>query len=148
MKSIEDLFMNSKGRPVVYDGRTIQMDDCLIVREGQILKVKFERVNSDWRQGVCLSTDGIFEVNNLKIEKSIVLWQDSAPTEVELMVHSRNGECRVKNVWDAGDGVMQSWHNGAAMIVEELPTCRLYKCNEGRGDACFDDLIFSIESLW
>ena len=63
MPSFEDLFLKSKGQPVVYNGRTIQMVDRLRVHDGQLLKVTFESVNADWRQGVCLSTDIGFVVN-------------------------------------------------------------------------------------
>ena len=145
MPSFQDLFVKSKGQPVTYDGRTIQMVDRLSMADGQTLKVTFEGVDSDWRQGVGLDTDGSFEVNNQIIKKSIVLWQDTAPREILLKVHTSKGECRVKNVWDVGDGVIHSWHNGAAMVVEELPNGKRYRCNDGRADDDFDDLLFSIE---
>lgn len=144
MSSFEDLFLKSKGQPVVYKGQTIQMVDRFRVADGQTLKVKFESVNADWRQGIGLDIDGSFDIEGQTIKKT-VLWQDTAPPEVVLKVHTRKGECQVKNVWDVGDGVIQSWHNGAAMIVEELPNGKRYKCNDGRADDDFDDLVFSIE---
>ena len=145
MPSVQDLFAKAKGQPIAYKGHTVQMVDCLRVSDGQMLKVKFESVNSDWRQGVNLTTDGSFEVNDQGIKNSIVLWHDTAPSEVYVKIHSRQGECLVKNVWDVGDGVVHSWHNGAAMIVEEFQNGRQYKCNDGRADEDFDDLVFSIE---
>ena len=145
MPAFEDLFLKSKGQPVVYNGRTIQMVDRLTVANGQRLKVTFEEVNADWRQGVCLTADVGFLVNNQIVKKSVVLWKDTAPREVLLKVQTKKGECQVKNVWDVGDGVMHSWHNGAAMIVEQIASGRRYKCNDGRADDDFDDLIFSIE---
>ncbi|OJW19261.1 MAG: hypothetical protein BGO58_03090 [Sphingopyxis sp. 65-8] len=51
----------------------------------------------------------------------------------------------MKNVWDTGDGVMQSWHAGGAMIVEEIENVRRYLCNDGELDDDFDDLIFTLE---
>jgi hypothetical protein len=53
----------------------------------------------------------------------------------------------VKNVWDVGDGVIHSWHNGAAMIVEPLPNGRRYRCNDGLADDDFDDIVFHLERL-
>jgi hypothetical protein len=147
MPSFVDLFLKSKGRPVIYNGRTIQMVDRLTVPDGQRLKVTFESVNADWRQGVCLTVDGGFVVNNQTVMKSVVLWHDTAPREILLQIQTKKGECRVKNVWDTGDGVMHSWHNGGAMIVEEISSGRRYKCNDGRADDDFDDLIFLIELL-
>lgn len=145
MPSFYNLFLASKGQPVDYNGRTILMVDRLTVADGQQLKVIFESVNADWRQGVCLTTDGGFVVNNQNIRRATVLWQDTAPQEVILKVQTKKGECQVKNVWDVGDGVMHSWHNGAAMIVDEIASGRRYKCNDGRSDDDFDDLIFRIE---
>jgi hypothetical protein len=144
MSTFEDLFLKSKGQPVTYKGQVIQMVDRLRVDNGQAMKIAFESVNSSWRQGICLTTDGSFEVNSQKIKKSVVLWHDTAPVEVLLKVWTNKGECQVKNVWDVGDGVMHSWHNGAAMIVEEFPAGRRYRCNDGRADEDFDDIIFNI----
>jgi hypothetical protein len=137
--------MQSKGEPVIYNERVIQLFDRLKVTEGQQFKVTFESVNSDWRQGVRLTTDRGFEVNNQSVKQSIVLWHDTAPREVTLTIHTQKGECLVANVWDTGDGAMHSGHNGAAMIVEELNAGKRYRCNDGRADDDFDDLVFCIE---
>lgn len=144
MPSFEKLFLQSKGQPVIYNGRTIQMVDRLPVVDGQQVKLVFESVDADWRQGVCLTTDGGFRVNGQLIKKSIVLWHDTAPKEVILTVQTKKSECQVKNVWDVGDGVMHSWHNGAAMMIEDLLDGKRYRCNDGNPDDDFDDLIFRI----
>ena len=57
---------------------------------------------------------------------------------------SESGTCHVKNVWDTGDGTIQIWHNGAAMIVERAGNARRYRCNDGNPNADFDDLIFRV----
>ena len=147
MPSFENLFLKSKGQPVIYNGQIIQMVDRLKVTDGQRLKLTFESMNADWRQGICLTTDIGFVVNNQTIKKATVVWFDTAPQEVFLKVHTKNGECQVKNVWDTGDGVMESWHNGAAMIVEEIVSGRRYKCNDGQADDDFDDIVFRLEPI-
>jgi hypothetical protein len=143
--SIEQLFLESRGQPVVYKGQTICMVDRIDVAEDQVLKVTFEEIRSDWRQGVCLTVNGEFEVAGQVIQNSVVLWHDTSPTAIEVHVQARDGTCQIKNVWDIGDGVMQSWHNGAAMIVHRSMSTRRYKCNDGRDDEDFDDLVFTIE---
>jgi hypothetical protein len=145
MPSFEDLFLKSKGQPVEYNGQTIQMVDRVPVTDGQQIRVVFESTNSDWKQGVHIASDGSFEVNGQTVKKAVVLWKDTAPREVLLKVKSKKGECLVKNVWDIGDGVMHSWHNCAAMIVEKSGSVRRYKCNDGRADDDFDDLVFSLQ---
>ncbi len=147
MISFGEFFRKSKGQPVIYNGQVIQMVDRLSMVDGQQFKVIFKSVNSDWRQGINLSTDGSFEVNGQTVKKSIVLWNDTAPQEVVIQIKSKKGECLVKNVWDTGDGVIESWHNGAAMIVEISDSGRLYKCNDGRPNDDFDDLVFCIELI-
>lgn len=145
MPSFQELFTESKGQPVEYNGQIINLGDRLPVSKSQTIKLTFVSVNSDWRQGVHLHTDGTFEANGQTIKKAILLWQDTAPRECIFTVHTKNGELLMWNVWDTGDGVTHSGHNGAAMIVEELPNGRLYKCNDGHPDDDFDDLVFSIE---
>lgn len=145
MPSFQSLFFESKGQPVVYNGQTIQMVDRIPIKNGQFLRVIFEGVNAEWRQGVHLKTDGDFIVNNKTVKKAVVLWHDTAPREVLLQVHTKKGECWIKNVWDTGNGVMDSWHNGAAMIVEEIATGKRYRCNDGQPDDDFDDIVFRIE---
>lgn len=145
MPSFEDLFRKSKGQPVTYNGRIIHMVDRIPIHDSQEVEVTFEGVNSDWRQGVCLTTDGSIVVNDQTIKKSVVLWRDTAPQKVALKIKTKKSELQIKNVWDSGDGVMQSWHNGGAMIIEKTLSGRRYLCNDGRPDANFSDLIFCIE---
>jgi hypothetical protein len=53
----------------------------------------------------------------------------------------------VYNAWDAGKGTTEAWVGHAAMIVEELPNGRRYRCNDSQRDDDFDDLIFRIERV-
>lgn len=48
----------------------------------------------------------------------------------------------VRNVWDNGDGVEQSWHGGAAMCVAVTQEGVVFGCNSTmESDAC-EDLVF------
>lgn len=69
------------------------------------------------------------------------------PIEILMKVQTTKGECFIKNVWDPGDGTMDSCHNEAGMIVENIPSGRRYLCNEGQPDEDFNDIIFRIELL-
>lgn len=148
MASFESLFRESKGKPIVHKGQELHLVDFIPFREGQRVKVTFEGARSEWRQGVELSAHGALEVAGQTINGPIVLWRDTAPTEIEIRILAPAGQLEVKNVWDTGDGVTHSWHNGAAMIIERLPTGgRRYRCNDGHPDEDFDDVVFRIESL-
>jgi hypothetical protein len=147
MPSFQSLFVESKGQPVEYKGQVIQMVDRVPVADGQKIRVVFESIDSDWKQGVHLSVDGSFEVNGQIMKKTVALWSHTAPREVLLKIKVKKGECLVKNVWDNGDGTMDSWHNGAAMIVEQHGSIRRYRCNDGKPDDDFSDIVFTLELL-
>lgn len=121
------------------------MLDRITIGDGQEIKVIFESARPEWRQGAFLRTDGGFLANSQSVLKAIVLWQDTAPSEALLKVNTCKREVLVNNVWDVGDGIMHSWHNGAGMIVEQLASGRRYHCNDGNPDYACDDLVFRIE---
>jgi hypothetical protein len=146
MPSFQNLFFESKGKPVIYDGKKIQMVDHLPLSNGHQFKLVFESINSEWRQGVNLTTDGGFFINGKFFKKSIALWHDTAPKESVIEIQTKKGDCGIKNVWDTGNGVMESWHNGAAMIVNEVDGVRRYECNDGQPDEDFNELVFRIET--
>ena len=147
MVIFEEMFLESKGKPVKYNDVTVHMMDELPVGDSAHLRIRFLSANSEWRQGISLTTDGTFDVGGQKITRGLALWQDTAPQEVHVIVSSRSGTVQVKNIWDVGDGVVHSWHNGAAMIVDVDGERRRYRCNDGHPDDDFDDLIFEISRL-
>jgi len=141
----EEMFRESGGKPVEYQGQIIQLGDEVPVGKAARVKVVFEQTNSKWRQGIALTTSGTFEIAGQKIKRGLALWQDTAPQETEFVVNSESGTLDVENTWDVGDGITELGHNGAAMIVEEIPNGRRYRCNDGEPDDDFDDLIFRLE---
>ncbi len=121
--------------------------DRLDTKGTRLVRIHFEERHGSWRQGVRLKCNGQFRVNEQLIpgKDGIVLWEDTAPRSVDIELCGSIDEVRVYNVWDTGNGVIEAWHNGAAMIIEELPTGRRYRCNDGNPDARFDDIVFSVE---
>ena len=125
------------------------MMDNFPTEDSTRLRLYFETCNGEWRQGVVLRVDGDFEVNGKVIgkDKQIVLWHDTAPQIVELGVPANANMIEVYNVWDSGNVMTDAWHNGAAMIIEEVPNGRRYRCNDGLADDDFDDIVFRIERV-
>jgi hypothetical protein len=142
--AFEDLFFESGGRSVQYKGRTVAMVDYFPVPEDGRVQIVFDDVNSEWRQGVMLTVDGTFRVAGDEVVRSLVLWQDSAPPKVDIGVYTKDSAIEVRNVWDTGDGVVHSWHNGGALIVEPDGQGRRYLCNDGHPDDDFTDLVFRL----
>lgn len=145
MISFQDMFEKSKGKPIQYQGKTLVMLHSFPTNGATHLRLIFESCASEWRQGVALRVRGRFKVRGQLIGKSIVLWHDTAPEVVELEISPETPNIEVNNVWDVGDGVIHSWHNGAAMIVESLEDGIRYRCNDGFADDDFDDIVFRIE---
>ena len=145
MPSFQELFEESQGQPITYQGRTLVMADDFPVAENEILHLHFESTRSEWRQGVYLTVErGAIRVNEHDCQDGALLWYDTAPATVRLQVTGRARSIEVRNTWDSGNGVVDSWHHGAAMIVEEMTNGRRYLCNDGHPDDDFDDIVFSI----
>jgi len=148
MQSFQDMFIESGGKPIEYQGNTLVMMDDFPVEDGAELRLAFVSCNGEWRQGVSLKVvgKGKIDVNGQQLTQA-VCWQDTAPRTVKFKIVGDVTEIEVKNVWDTGDGVMHSWLNGAAMIVDADAAQRTYRCNDGYADDDFDDIIFRIERL-
>ncbi|MCG3126419.1 MAG: hypothetical protein CHACPFDD_01254 [Phycisphaerae bacterium] len=150
MPSFEHLFQAARGQPVSYQGRTIVMLDHFPTLQSRRVRLVYESIGSKWRQGARLKLDGACKINDPIIQRrtGIVLWYDTAPTTVTVeLVDLGITVVTVNNVWDVGDGVVHAWHNGAAMIVDEIPNGRRYRCNDGFPDDDFDDIVFRIERV-
>ena len=123
----------------------VVMIDAFPIRDGDLLKLSFESINSPRQQGVWLKTDDGLVVNQQQ-SPSIQLWQHSAPQEVLIECHTRTGCLLLYNIWDAGHGPeSQSFTSG--MLVEELPSGRRYRCNDFGFDPSFDRLVFRLRAL-
>jgi hypothetical protein len=144
MVVFEHLFRESKGKPVAYQGRLLQLMDRFPVGPDAIITLTFESTASANRQGVRLDTKGHFIVDGRSVGRKMVLWSDTAPAEVSIHVRGVSSDVEVYNVWDHGDGVIHAGHNGAAMVVEEIVEGRRYRCNDGEPDDDLDDLVFAI----
>jgi hypothetical protein len=145
MKSIdfESRFAESNGKPFTIDDSTYCLLHRVYLSSPAILHLKFIQSRPPYRQGIHIEADNKLTINQIT-EESFLLWEDTAPQTVECLVPG--GEVRVWNVWDTGDGVTQSWHNGAAMIVDcESPAKLFFRCNDGQPNSDCDDLVFRCE---
>ncbi len=148
MVVFEDLFFESRGKPIKYNNQIVQMVDELQIRAETTVQLVFQSTNSEWRQGIALATRGRFSINGQRLNDSLVLWEDTAPKEIQFVVQSESGILQIKNVWDVGDGVVNSWHRGAGMIVAtDNQQRRVYRCNDGHIDDDFDDLTFTLQTV-
>jgi hypothetical protein len=166
MASFGQMFIASKGQPITYGGKTLILADFFPADGASSFQVVFESCDSDRRQGMAMDlvfrdldgkwqkgaskgVIGEFEVDGdvYNGEKGIVLWRDLVPDGLRFRLLGEPSFIHIFNVWESSRGTMDSGHNGAAMIVEELPNGRRYRCNDGVPDDDFDDIIFRVERM-
>lgn len=144
----EEYFNKSEGQPFIYNNREVKMSDKISMPSNTLrLKITFISTNSEWKQGIVMKTKGLFEfvVDGENIPNGIVLWEDTAPKEVGLVIKSKSKILFIYNVWDTGDGTMHYGHNGGALFVEQTNGISIYHCNDGHPDDDFNDLVFKVE---
>lgn len=145
--SFQQLFIESKGQPIIYKGKELKMIDRILLPSNNILlQIEFVSTDSNWKQGVVLQIKGEFEINGQKLSTKVVLWEHTAPKQVEIVVKSNDKTLVIYNVWETEDGSMHYWHNGGALFVEQEPNGAItYYCNDGYDDDDFNDLVFKIK---
>lgn len=104
------------------------------VSNGARLCVRRLRALATPVQGIRLKLNtGTITVNGVEL-KDVVLWADTAPTDVEVICNtgeSPEGELRVWNCWRDPDGTMQAWLGDAGIVVEEADGRILLRCSSG-----------------
>lgn len=142
----EQLFLESQGQPILYKGKELIMIDKINLLNNEAnFKIKFLKTDSHLMQGIMLETKGVFKVNGKKASIKIVLWENTAPEDINVCVNSKNKEVIIYNVWKSLDETIHYWHNGGAMYVQYFDNYRIYNCNDGFPDDDLNDLIFKIE---
>ncbi|MBS0606515.1 MAG: hypothetical protein JSR57_06165, partial [Verrucomicrobia bacterium] len=80
-----------------------------------------------------------------------VLWADTADNPTKIKIFTKTDCVWIKNIWESPGNqdrkFVDSGHNGAGMIVEEIENGRRYQCNDGTPDANFADIIFTIRKF-
>lgn len=118
-------------------------------RQAVSLRLAFAGRAGQWRNGVGSNNNGLLMIAGQAFDGKIgvTLWQSNLWKDIVFHVSDGAKFIEIYNSWDCGDGVVHSWHNGAAMIVENFATGRRYRCNDGFADDDFNDLIFRVERL-
>lgn len=144
----EKLFIESKGQPIQYKGKELKMIDRVILPSSQTsLQIEFISTNSEWKQGIVLQTKGEFEVNGQTLPNKVILWEHTAPEQIDVKLKSKDKILIIYNVWKTEDGTTHYWHNGGALFLKKENRAITYYCNDGYADDDFDDLVFKIEFI-
>jgi len=115
---------------------------------GEVFHLTFEDSRSDWKQLAHLETDKEIEVEGVRYKKGAMLPYEPGRS-VRIGCYTMEGMLWVWNAWQytgaQGESRLESHENFGGMIVEEIANGYRYRCNEGRDDDDYDDLMFRIE---
>jgi hypothetical protein len=148
------LFVETKGGPVIFNGRTLILADKIPAKLGDVLTVTIESTSSPHPQGVGIS-DGV-EVFGERVRRAVVWEYFSLPPEertqarsnlpfsFQITCRNKSGHLSFYNMAEV-HGRQEWWHHASCMIAEDILGGRRYRCNDFEPDADFDDIIFRVE---
>ena len=144
-QTISELLEESGSDTISYRGRVVRALVRIPVKDGSLVKVKRESVNSPRLQALKISVNkGALDINGLR-EPVVSLWNHTSPDEVEFSV--RGKEVSVLEVWNAWSmgGVDTSWIGNSGIVTKPSAKGQLLQCSDGIGQATFSDLVATIE---
>ncbi|AXI02599.1 hypothetical protein [Aquirhabdus parva] len=103
------------------------------------------QVKSRFLQGVRIGIKkGVLIVNEQQIQDA-VLWADTSPDKVELLVKAKSGcELIVWNIWKIDD-LMQAWVGNAGIVIKKTDDAIILECSDGVGEIDFSNLIIELK---
>ena len=144
-QTISELYEESGSDTISYRGRVVRALVRIPVKDGSLVKVKRESVNSPRLQALKISVNkGAVDINGHR-EPVISLWSHTSPDEVEFTVRGR--EVSVLEVWNAWSmgGVDTSWVGNSGIVTKTSAKGQQLQCSDGIGQATFSDLVATIE---
>ena len=144
-QTISALLEESGSDTISYRGRVVRALVRIPVKDGSLVKVKRESVNSPRLQALRISVNkGAVDINGHR-EPVISLWSHTSPEEVEFTVRGR--EVSVLEVWNAWSmgGVDTSWVGNSGIVTKTSAKGQQLQCSDGIGQATFSDLVATIE---
>lgn len=145
MVDLSSLFAEQRASEIDWEGPLFSLYE--LPTSATRLCVEFKHRGSELRQGVRLKVrGGKLEANGVE-ESDLVLWQDSSPPRVEVLVRwGRRGprSLRIWNCWEI-NGVTHAWLGNAGIRVERAPEDTIVlRCSDGHGEPDYGDLVVGI----
>jgi len=148
-RTLSELFMESRGATVEYEGLTVHGVVFKQVKKPGRFKVRFVKAVPVPVQALNINIEpGTLVIEDTESRK-MILRLDTAPDVVEVRYRpSRKGSrISIYNAWIDESGRTDAWLVHAGMLVEERGNKMILRCSDGRGEPTFDDLIVEIEFL-
>ena len=111
------------------------------------LTIRFRSATPEPPQGLRLKVrGGTFEIESADTD-DIVLWQDTAPAEVDVRIRWKTRGVRSLRVWNAWrvNDLTQAWLGNSGMrVTASQGRVFEFRCSDGEGDPNFDDLVAEV----
>jgi hypothetical protein len=151
-KSLQYLFVESMGQPVVIDGVRVRQRDSIPIAKGRVT-VRFTNGDKE-DHGIRLKAAGgyILLSDGTKAE-AVDTWRSAdLPDEITYTVSCRAGNIAIWNIYRVfhAEGVVTEdmWTGNAGMVLlKDAPNKRVYGCSRG-GGAEFDPQALTVEIEW
>lgn len=148
MPSFQEEFLQSRGKPIYYNGRKLYLADKIELAQAKELLLQVLSTNAEQEQGVAISSDCLLKVGD-SVGRKFAFWEEYARAGIPIYKQSeRPVYLWIWNIWKDSRGIMDAWHHGAAMYIEDLGAERIYHCNDGHPDDDFDDIVFKISGIY
>lgn len=138
-------FAQSQGKPIECGGQIVHAIYRREASSGLKLRLRWVSGVDSPLQGVSISVKkGLLKVAGTKA-KDIVLWRDSAPSDVTIECSGKGvHELLVWNCWRDDRGATQAWVGNAGMQLDATRANAIrVKCNS-RSLVTFEDLVFDL----
>ena len=167
MYNFGKLFKESKDNFIIYEGKKLVMSDRFPVKNGDVVFVNIEKTNSNLRQGATIDITGWCEINGEKFKQGkgvrMQFWEDTWNKTYPIKIFTKRDYVVVYNICEAksfystfdkqetplmkSSTTLEYWHNGCAMIVEEIENGRRYRCSDVMPDGNFENIVFTIKKI-
>jgi hypothetical protein len=143
------------------------MYDKFPVKNGDILVINIEKIDSKYRQGLTVDIAGKCEINGEMIKKGkgirIILWEDTFKEMNPIKIFTKKDFVRIYNICeiptpylvsDENGNPLQRWskcmeygHNCASMAIEEIEDGRRYVCSDVVNDGNVGNIVFTVKKI-
>jgi hypothetical protein len=147
MPVFAELIAESGGKSIHYKGKEIFLVDHIEIPPHSTLVLKIYSYDNHWRQGVMIrsSRGSSIQSSGRDFGDLLVVWANDERSRYLVQLIGRDRVLSVRNVWDTGNGTVQSWHNGAGMFKEVGSGETLYHCNDARPNDDLSDIVFGVQ---
>lgn len=142
---LSSLFAEQQTNQIEWNGPLYSLYE--LPSDASELTIRFLSAKPQPPQGLRVKVrGGTFDVEST-VADDLILWQDTAPSEVRIRIAWKSKESRSLRVWNAWrvNDVTQAWLGNAGMRVTASEGGLIeFRCSDGEGDPNFDDLVAQV----